>query len=134
MTPDVREVRLPLGLLGFEAMKDYSLVTKPGEEPFYWLRVRENPGLAFVVLDPFLVAPDYHPDIPQPDVEFLGLTSPGDALLYSIVTLHSPVRATLNLKGPLVLNCRTWVGKQVIISNAADYSVQHPLPLDGRPT
>ncbi len=122
------DVRMPMGMLGFEQIKNYLLVSNPAEEPFRWLRVKDNPSLAFVVVEPFLAAPDYHPDIPAPDVEFLGLTGPGDALLYSIVTLHAGSRATINLKGPVVINRNTGVGKQVILANAASYSVQHPLP------
>jgi len=33
------------------------------------------------------------------------------------------------LKGPIVINRHTHIGKQVIITNAADYSVHHPLPV-----
>ena len=124
------DVRLPMGILGFEQMKNYLLIANPAEEPFRWLRVKDNPGLAFIVIEPFLVAPDYHPDIPEPDVEFLGLAAPSDAALFNIVTLHGTGRATVNLKGPVVINRNTGVGKQVIIANASEYSVQHPLPID----
>jgi flagellar assembly factor FliW len=126
--PACCNVRLPMGLLGFEQMKDYLLISNPEEEPFRWLRVKDNPALAFVVVEPFLAVPDYQPDIPQPDVEFLGLKKPDDALVYNIVTLHAGQRATINLKGPVVINRNTGVGKQVILTNAASYSVQHPLP------
>jgi flagellar assembly factor FliW len=123
------EVRLPMGILGFEQMKNYLLIANPGEEPFRWLQVKDNASLAFVVIDPFLVIPDYHPDIPEADVECLGLSSPDQAALLNIVTLHGTNRATVNLKGPVVVNRMTGVGKQVILSNAAEFSVQHPLPL-----
>lgn len=123
------EVRLPMGILGFEQMKHYLLIANPEEAPFRWLQVKDNPSLAFVVIDPFLVVPDYHPDIPQSDVEFLGLDKPEEAALLNIVTLHGSNRATINLKGPVVVNRNTGVGKQVILANAAEYSVQHPLPL-----
>ena len=125
--PVVTEARLPMGLLGFERMKDYLLVANAAEEPFQWLQVKDNAALAFVVIDPFLVQPDYQPDIPQADVEFLGLADPHDALLVNIVTVYSPTRATVNLKGPVIFNRRTMVGKQVVLANANAYSIQHPL-------
>ena len=53
--PTVTEVRLPMGLLGFERVKDYLLIANPGEEPFEWLQAKNNPALAFVVIDPFIV-------------------------------------------------------------------------------
>jgi flagellar assembly factor FliW len=122
---------MPAGLLGFEHMKDYLLIAKPGEAPFRWLQVKNNPALAFVVIEPLYFMPDYQPDIPEADVELLELTSPDDAAVYVIVTVTGPHRATVNLKGPIVINRNTGVGKQVVIANAAQYSVQQPLPLNG---
>jgi flagellar assembly factor FliW len=122
-------VRLPLGLLGFEQIKDYSLLANPTEKPFAWLRVANDTSLAFVVIDPFVVNPDYKPEIPPADVEFLEIKEADEALMLGIVTIHGQNRATMNLKGPVVINRRTHTGKQVIIANAADYSVQHPLPV-----
>jgi flagellar assembly factor FliW len=124
-----RPLRLPMGLLGFEQIKEYVLLANPDEAPFLWLQVENNPALAFVVLDPFAVLPGYQPDIPKADVEFLKLKNATDALVLGIVTIHEEGRATLNLKGPLVINRTTHVGRQVIIANASAYSITHPLPV-----
>lgn len=126
-TVAVSDVRLPMGLLGFEQMKDYLLIANPAEEPFGWLQIKGETSLAFVVINPFLIVPDYRPDIPQADVEFLGLNNSEDAMLLNIVTVHKADQATINLKGPIVINRNTGVGKQVVLANASDYSVQHPL-------
>jgi flagellar assembly factor FliW len=75
------------------------------------------------------VLPEYKPDIPPADVEFLGLKNADDALLLGIVTVHGANHATMNLRGPVVINRHTHTGKQVIITNANQYSVQHPLPV-----
>lgn len=128
-TPHKNMVRIPTGLLGFEQIKDYVLTTNPDEEPFAWLHVEDNTALAFVVIDPFVVLPDYHPDIPKVDVEFLQLKEAKDALLLGIVTINENQPPTVNLKGPIVINRHTHTGKQVIIANASDYSVKHPLPV-----
>jgi len=121
------EIRLPMGLLGFERLKDYLLIANPAEEPFGRLQVKGDTSIAFVVLNPFLIVPDYHPDIPETDVDFLGLHDAKDAIVLNIVTVHKEGHATMNLKGPIVINRHTGVGKQVVIANGADYSVQHPL-------
>src|SRR5579885_2428896 len=123
------DVRLPAGLLGFEHLKEHRLIARPGDAPFCWLQVKGHPSLAFVVIEPFHFLPDYQPDLPQPDVDFLGLHSPEDAAVYVIVTVSGPRRATANLKGPIVINRRTGLAKQVVIANAAQYSVAHPLPV-----
>lgn len=123
-------IHLPSGLLGFEQVKRYVLSSVPGEEPFYWFRDQNDPSLAFLVVSPFEVYPGYEPDIPTEDVRYLGLETPEDALLLNIVTLRPRGRSTVNLKGPLVINRLSLIGKQVVLANATDYSVQHPLPTE----
>jgi flagellar assembly factor FliW len=128
-TPKANEVRLPAGLLGFEHIKDYVLLANPAEQPFAWLQVKDNAALAFIVIDPYIAVPEYKPNVSQLEIENLGLQNIDDALLLNIVTLHANNRATMNLKGPIVINRHTHIGKQIVIANASDYSVQHPLPV-----
>jgi len=122
-------ISLPLGLLGFEPMKHFALLADPAEQPFAWLKAEGESALAFVVIDPFVVLPEYHPEIPEADADFLGIKTAGDALVLGIVTFHGPNQATMNLKGPVVINRQSHIGKQVIIANSAEYSVHHPLPV-----
>jgi flagellar assembly factor FliW len=122
-------VRMPVGLLGFERIKEYQLVTNPDEAPFCWLQASSEPSLAFLVINPFLTLAEYQPDIPDEDARLLGLRQADEALLFNIVTVRGANRATVNLKGPVVINRRTYEGKQVVLNNAAQYSVAHPLPL-----
>lgn len=119
---------LPLGLLGFEQIKNFVLLTDPEAEPFLWLQVVNDPGLAFLVVSPFLVKADYRPDLSEQDVEFLDVASPEDVLMFNIVTVRPNGVSTVNLKGPIVLNRRTLVGKQIIPTNVADLPLKFPLP------
>ncbi len=121
-------VRLPFGLFGFEPITSYALVSDPEESPFLWLQMLEAPNHSFLVLPPQVLATDYQPDLDEDDVAFLGLTNPEDACLLNIVTLHGNGRPTVNLKGPIVINRRTGIGKQVIPLNAASFPLQYPLP------
>lgn len=122
-------VRMPSGLLGFEEIKEYVLLANPEEAPFQWLQVVNDDNLAFLVVNPFLVCPDYQPDIPDAEVAALNLKDQQDALVYNIVTLRSGGRATVNLKGPIVINRTSLVAKQIVPNNAADYDLQYPLPV-----
>jgi flagellar assembly factor FliW len=122
-------IRMPLGLLGFENIKEYLLLADPAEEPFLWLQVSNDANLAFLVVAPQPLLPGYKPEISPEDVAFLGLESAADAAVLSIVTMRGPNEVTLNLKGPIILNRRTLVAKQVIPTNAAEFSVRHPLPV-----
>lgn len=123
-------IHLPGGLLGFETYKRYSVLSNAAEEPFYWLKVLDEPSLSFLAISPFDVLPDYQPDIAADDVRSLGIECPDDAFLLNIVTLRPRGRSTVNLKGPIVVNRFSLVAKQVVIANASEYSVQHPLPAE----
>ena len=122
-------LHLPLGLLGLEHLKRYVLLSEKEEAPFSWLQVLDEPNLAFLILCPFEVMPDYRPLFSAEDLDFLELTAPEQAQVYGIVTLRAAGCATINLKGPLAFNGQTLRGKQVILTNASEYSLQHPLPL-----
>jgi flagellar assembly factor FliW len=91
------------------------------------LQVKDDANMVFLLVPPAMVVADYQPDIPTADVELLGIQSPQDVVILNIVTLRENGTATVNLKGPIVLNRRTWTGKQVVPLNAADYSTRHPL-------
>lgn len=122
-------LQLPAGLLGFERHRTWMLVSHPAEAPFQWLQAAEEGGPAFVVVPPATVEAAYRPDVAPADATWLQINDPADALVMNIVTLHPDGHATVNLKGPLVINRHTFVGKQVVPLNAAEYSTQHPLPV-----
>jgi len=117
-------ISVPLGLLGFEPVKKYVLLSTPGEEPFMWLQMLDNAGQGFVVVNPSVAVPTYAPDIPQADIEFLDIQSPADAFVLNIVTVRNG-QTTVNLKGPIVINRRTLVAKQCIPTNVGEFALQH---------
>lgn len=120
-------LHFPFGLFGFEEVKQFALISHPAEQPFEWLQVQDNPNLAFLVLPAGSVVPDYQPQIATEDLRSLNLESAEDALILNIATLHGSDQCTLNLKGPILINPRSRMGKQVIPLNAPSLSVRHPL-------
>ena len=63
-----RLITIPEGLFGFEDYTKFALVDSD-YEPFIWLQSCEDPNLAFLIVDPFLICPQYESDI---DDEALG--------------------------------------------------------------
>src|ERR1700722_296116 len=122
-------IQLPYGLLGFERVKNYVLLTRPEEEPFMWFQMVGETKQSFLVVPPHFVLADYAPDLSELDVAFLDLNDPSEAFVLNIVTMRGKGEATVNLKGPIVINRRTLTGKQVIPVNAAEYAIRHPPPL-----
>jgi len=120
-------IRLPGGLLGFEKAKEYVLLGCPEEAPFLRLQMNDEPKLTFLAIEPSQAVEDYQPDLSDEDTRFLALEKPEDAMLVNIVTLHRDGTATVNLKGPIVVNRRTLIGRQIIPLNSSEYSLQHAL-------
>lgn len=121
---------LPQGLIGFGAYRRAELLYLPDHLPFLWMKLRSDTDeLHFVVIEPGGIVPGYEPEIFEADAEDLDLRNPAEAMILNVVTLRrrDPVEATVNLIGPLVVNRRTRVGRQLVISNYSRYSAHHAL-------
>jgi len=121
--------QFPEGLHGFERHQEYVLVPAK-RDGFFWLQSAEEPGLAFLLVDPFRVQPGYEVDLGAGDQVFLEFQQPDDALVLTVVTLPSSKDGTMttNLRGPLVLNVRTRKGRQVVRADEG-YSLKAPVLL-----
>ena len=115
----------PEGVLGFEAEKDYCLLEHAPGSPFLWLQSTVNPSLAFVVVNPFNFAQEYELTISDADTVHLQLDSPEDVQVLTIVTI-SGGEITMNLVGPIVVNHRRRLARQVILSDSR-YGTRHAL-------
>lgn len=125
--PDAGVITLPQGLMGFPKQTRFVLLASPEEAPFLRLQCVDDPDLRFVVIAPTAVADNYQPDVSEEDTQFLGLSATEDALVFNIVSVQPDGESTVNLKGPIVVNRRTLVGRQVIPVNAADCPVRHTI-------
>lgn len=123
------EFTLPAGLIGFPDACRLELIYNPEELPFMWLRVADERALNFIVVEPSAAVPGYEVELSDDDATQLDLGSAAEALVLNIVTFRpdEPDSATVNLIGPIIINRRTLVGRQVVIANFADYSARHPL-------
>lgn len=118
-------IRFPVGLPGFEKARKFIIMSVPEHQPFHWMEcVDEDNNIRFAIINPMAFRPDYQPKIKKDELASLDIKDPKDLLLYVIVTLRSPlVESTANLMGPLFINIRDRVGKQIIIENDA-YSLR----------
>ncbi len=66
------QLTLPQGLFGFSEIRSMELFYDHEELPFMWLREEEKNGLAFIVVEPGGIIPDYAVEISDADVEILG--------------------------------------------------------------
>ncbi|MDH4153952.1 MAG: flagellar assembly protein FliW [Nitrospira sp.] len=120
-------VRFPVGLLGFPESQRYVILDHDTEAPFKWLQSLDEPGLAFVILDPALFHADYHVNVPADIVAEMNNEKEDDLAVVVILTIPSddPARMTANLRGPLVISHKTRLGTQLVLSE--EYPTRYPL-------
>jgi flagellar assembly factor FliW len=118
------------GLFGFPAVRSFVLASAE-RSGLYWLQSAEHSALTFLVVDPFLYFGDYVVDLGDADLKDLGVENPDEVSILAIVTLPSSRNETVtaNLQGPLALNMRTHVGKQVV-HQEPDYGTRCPFKLE----
>jgi len=128
--PAANSFSLPSGLIGFEAYQQAELLYQPDHLPFLWLKlISPRDVVHFVVIEPGGLIPDYEPELFDEHAFTLDLSSSSEVMILNIVTLQrqNPVEATVNLVGPIVINRRTRVGRQLVISNYSRYSAHYSL-------
>ncbi len=117
----------PEGLIGFEECTRYAIVGRAEGKPVWWLQSLDVPGVAFILTDPADVVPEYRPQISGPELEQIGLASIEEAELHvMLVVQKDPKEITANLLGPLVVNPRRRLGKQVVL-HGSTHSPAHRL-------
>ncbi len=129
-SPPANQIELPQGIIGFATYKRAELLYMPDHLPFLWMKLQgPTDNLHFIVIEPGGIVPNYEPELFDFDAELLDLRDPAEAMILNIVTLknQNPVEATANLIGPVVVNRRTRIGRQLVISNYSRYTANHPL-------
>ncbi len=119
-------LEIPEGLFGFEEYKNYAIFDSE-YPPFMWMQSLEESSLAFLIVDPFLVADDYELDIDDKALYKIGISNPAEVCVMAIVTIPaggSPV--TANLQGPLVINRSNNKCMQVIL-NSNKWTTKHDI-------
>ncbi|HZP41911.1 MAG TPA: flagellar assembly protein FliW [Candidatus Binatia bacterium] len=120
--PADRLLHFPEGLIGFPHARRFALLdgTRP-DAPFRRLLCVDEPELGFVVCDPEALWPGYGSALPPYEGGREHL-----AVLALVTIPKNPVEMTANLMAPLVVDCRTRVGRQVVLDTGR-FSTRHPV-------
>ena len=117
----------PSGLLGFPERTRYVILDHDTDAPFKWLHCAEEASLAFVVIDPVLFNANYQITI-SPEARFEVEGNEADELSLAVILTipaDDPSAVTANLRGPLLMNARTRLCKQLVLSE--DYPTRYPV-------
>lgn len=115
---DEKILEFPQGIMGFESYKKYALIESE-YEPFIWLQSIEEKNLAFLLIDPFMICSEYEADIDDDTLGKIGISSPEDLVIMTIVTIPSDNSGiTANFLGPIVINRKNNKCLQVVLTDS----------------
>jgi flagellar assembly factor FliW len=123
------QIILPFGLIGLGELREFDLQPIEGSWPFLNLRSRGDLEIEFLAVEARNAVAEYAVALSDDEAQALDIVHPEDALILNIVTIHSlrPQFVTVNLAGPIVINRRTLIAKQVVLPNSEHFSTVHPL-------
>lgn len=116
------------GFPAFEKERDFALIPAAEDSPYVFMQSFLTPGLAFLLIRPFLFFSDYHCELAVDVVDKLGIESDEDAVIYTLVTVPDGdvSRLSANLLAPVVVNKKNGQACQVILEMSG-YTTRHRL-------
>lgn len=120
-------IHLENGMIGFPDMQNFALIfdeEKGDKAKIMWLQSMDEPEMAFPVMRPELVMPEYNPTVNDEVLEPLGTMT--DKNIFVVVTLTAVAdvkKNSVNLKAPIIINTETRKGCQIIVED--DYPVKY---------
>ncbi|MCP4679842.1 MAG: flagellar assembly protein FliW [Deltaproteobacteria bacterium] len=120
---------LPNGIIGFPDCTSVLLLDHRPNSPFRWLQSVTLPELAFVVIDPLQIVPDYPLDYLRSTFEKDAKQEVDLAVAVIATVPPSPAPITINLVAPIVFDANTRKGAQVILHDDR-FKTRHVLAHD----
>lgn len=114
------------GVPGFEGTK-YVILNNSTQEnnPFVWLQSMEDPNIALVLVNTFMLYPDYAPDVDDELLKDLEFSQREELVVFNVMVIPEKVEdMTVNLKAPIIINNTNHKAIQVICDNS-DYEIKH---------
>ena len=120
-------------IIGFNDLKEYTIIDYKPDSPFKWLQSIEDMDLAFPITLCSFFGIDYQFDIPDEEAEKLGIETSDDVFVCNIANIpqSNPQSATINMVAPIVVNIANKKAMQLILKNT-DFEVRHRLFDDER--
>ena len=122
--PQDKIITMEKGMIGFSELKNYTLIYNSEKEndkkSIMWLQSMDDGDIAFPVMTPDIIMPDYKPTVNEELLAPLGDLN--EENMYVIVTVNVPSDIT---KAPIVVNTDSNKAAQLIVED--DYKVHFPI-------
>lgn len=115
------------GILGFEGLHDYILLSSDEDTPFKWLQSLDNIDIVFVIIDPRIIIPDYTINVTADTLKSLEIDDVKHTLTYVIVVIPEKIeKMTADMKAPIIINAKNNKAMQIILEDDR-YDIKYPI-------
>lgn len=112
--PADRVFQFGAGLIGFSSARKFVLLDHRPGSPFKWMLSLDDPELAFAVVNPSDLVPEYDPPVERA-AKVLSADLP-DIAIFALVTIPpDPTQMTINLMAPLAVDLKSMTAEQLVI-------------------
>ena len=138
-------IHFPKGLIGYPEHTSFRLLEAQDGFPLKFLQSTLDPDVSFSCMDAAAIKLDYEVPLSPEEAEFLSLATPEEAMVLAILVVppDNIREMTANLAGPVVINAKSRVGRQIaldsrvyplafkVFSARKDNTIQFPAGLIG---
>ena len=111
-------------IIGFSEFRRFVLCPGPEGSAVIWLQSTDAGDLAFILMDPRSVVPDYTIRLGDHELTELAVNDVSELEVYTLVVVpQDPSKVRTNLKAPVLINPEQRLGKQTILEQSS-YPVQ----------
>lgn len=131
---DEKIITMVRSIPGFSGRDRYIILNREESNPFLWYQCVDDSQLAFVLLNPYLVEPDYSVDLKAILSEISWEQEEEKNLaVFVIVNVPpgAPDKMTANLMAPIIINTERLEAVQMVCQDSP-YSHQYPIYKNGK--
>ena len=114
-------------IIGFIQYRRFVLLPGPEGDSLFWLQSVEKGDLAFLLMNPHEVVPDYTVQLSDHDLSELGALSQNALKVFTLLVVpKNPAEIRTNLRAPILINPASRLAKQLVMDRS-DYPIQYYL-------
>ncbi len=117
-------ITLTQPILGFQEFRRFLLLPGPSDSAVKWFQSVDSGDLAFILMDPRVVVPDYKVTLRRGELAELAVSREDELEVYTLVVVpHDQDQVRTNLRAPVLINAKHRLAKQTILEGS-DYPIQ----------